>query len=109
MAMQKVQDLAVKTGTRMKDGKEVGNYENVGAVLQGDDGQKMILLKRTFNPAGVPNPDNKDSIILSRFDVQQSGQSQAPQKQAAPQQQAPQQAPQQQNPPAGFEDELIPF
>ncbi len=66
---RKVKDLAVKVGSYMKDGKEKGRYINIGMVMQKDDGGEFILLNRTFNPAGVPNPDNKDSIIVSSFDV----------------------------------------
>ena len=66
--MKKLYDLAVKTGSYTnKAGEEKGNWENVGTIMQKDDGNKMILLKRTFNPAGVPNPDNRDSVILSMF------------------------------------------
>ncbi len=65
--MKKLYDLAVKVGTYQKDGQEKGRYENIGAVMEKDDGGRMILMKRTFNPAGVPNPDNRDNIIVSMF------------------------------------------
>jgi hypothetical protein len=42
-------------------------------------------MKRTFNPAGVPNPENRDTIVVSMF-APKDGNS-APQQQAAPQQQ----------------------
>lgn len=64
----KLYDVVVKTG-EYPDGNGCmkGRYENIGSVMQGDNGQFMIL-KRTFNPAGVPNPDNKDSVICSFFE-----------------------------------------
>jgi hypothetical protein len=66
----KTHDLAVRTGTYQgADGKEKGRYENIGHVLRGDDNEKLLLLKRTFNPAGVPNPDGRDTVILSMFEV----------------------------------------
>jgi hypothetical protein len=68
MAMTKIKDLAVKTGEYTVNGETKGRYENVGAVMQGDNG-KFIMLKRTFNPAGVPNPDGRDSVLISMFDV----------------------------------------
>ena len=86
----KIADLAVKTGEYQKDGETKGRYENVGSMMQGDNGQFMIL-KRTFNPAGVPNPECKDSVIVSCFEQQNDNQ--------APRQQPQQQAPQQQQPP----------
>lgn len=86
MAYAKTHDLTVKTGEYTNSyGETKGRYENVGMVMTGDDGNQMFLLKRTFNPAGVPNPDGKDSVLVSMFEVrdrQGSGQ----QQQAAPQQ-----------------------
>lgn len=64
--MAKSHDLTVKIGEH--NGK--GIWENVGCVLTTDNGE-MMLLKRTFNPAGVPNPDGKDSIIISKFPVRE--------------------------------------
>jgi len=64
---KKIYDLCVAVGKYQKDGQEKTRYENIGTVLQKDDGGKFIVLKRTFNPAGVPNPDNKDSILVSLF------------------------------------------
>lgn len=73
--MKKLYDLAVKTGTYEKDGETKNRYENVGSVMEKDDGGRFILLNRTFNPAGVPNPQDKSSIIVSMFDVKQKEQS----------------------------------
>jgi len=93
----KIADLAVKTGEYQKDGQMKGRYENVGSLMEGDNG-RFLILKRTFNPAGVPNPDDKDSVIVSCFEQQNNNQ-QAPQQQ--PQRQPPQYqqqpAPQQQH------------
>lgn len=69
MATMKIKDLAVKTGEyKNSKGEMKGRYLNVGAVMESDDGGKFIMLNRTFNPAGVPNPDNRDTVILSMFD-----------------------------------------
>ena len=74
--MNKTHDLVVKTGSYQDNNGEIkGSYENVGSVMQGDNGM-FLILKRTFNPAGVPNPDNKDSVILSCFEPKQQGQQQ---------------------------------
>jgi hypothetical protein len=99
----KLYDVCVKTGTYTKDGQQKNRYENIGTVMQGDDGGQFMLLKTTFNPAGVPNPENRDTVMCSMFAPQQ--QQQAPNNWANPQQapqpmpqQAPQNYAQQQNP-----------
>lgn len=102
MASKKVYDLAVKIGEYTDgQGKTKGRYQNVGAVLQNDDGGKMILMERWFNPAGVPNPDGRATVLISMFEPQQQG---GGQQQSQQQRQAPQQAPKQD----AF-DENIPF
>jgi len=66
---QKIKELAVKTGSYTdRNGQTKGRYENVGSILQMDDGSKMLLLKRSFNPAGVPFKEGSDQIIISMFD-----------------------------------------
>lgn len=65
---QKIRDLAVKTGSYTDNqGNEKGRWQNVGSLMKGDDGGEFIILHRWFNPAGVPNPDNRDSVVLSCF------------------------------------------
>lgn len=77
-------DLAVKTGSYQANGETKSRYENIGSVMQGDDGL-FLIMKRTFNPAGVPNPDSKDSIVVSCFEPRKQGQRPAPQQQGADQ------------------------
>lgn len=63
-----VGDLVVKVGTYEKDGQTKNRYLNIGKKFQNDDGGSFFTINRTFNPAGVPNPENKDSILVSVFD-----------------------------------------
>jgi hypothetical protein len=77
MGWSKTHDLAVKTGTYSKGGDTKNRYKNVGMVMTDDKGGKMYLLDRTFNPAGVPCDPEKDSIILSVFEVK-DGQESSP-------------------------------
>lgn len=71
---QKLYDLVVKVGEYQNaQGETKARYENIGSVMQGDNGQ-FAIMKRTFNPAGVPNPDDKDSIIVSMFEPQNNQQ-----------------------------------
>jgi len=78
MASKKVMDLAVKTGEYTnKEGATKSTYENIGAVME-SDGRKYILLNRTFNPAGLPNPDNRSTIIVSLFEPRNKESAPAP-------------------------------
>lgn len=71
MAAKKLYDLAVKTGEYQDraSGQTKGRWQNVGAVMQGDDGGKFIMLAKWFNPAGVPDLSGRggESILLSMF------------------------------------------
>ena len=70
MPAKKIRDLAVKTGSYTdRDGNTKGRYKNVGSLMESDDGSKFILLDTTFNPAGVPNPDNRDNVLISIFEL----------------------------------------
>lgn len=96
---KKIRDIAVKTGEYTdSSGQTKGRWQNVGSLMKGDDGSPFIVLNRWFNPAGVPNPDDRDSVLLSCFPLRDSAES-APA--AAP---APTPAPE----PAGMDDD-IPF
>lgn len=73
---KKLYDLAVKTGEYQDrtTGQNKGRWQNVGAVMQGDDGGKFIMLAKWFNPAGVPDLSGRggESILLSMFEPQQN-------------------------------------
>ena len=69
--MQKVKDLVVSTGTYTDNqGQTKHRYKNVGSVMQNENGQ-FLIMDRTFNPAGVPNPENKEGVFISMFDVKE--------------------------------------
>lgn len=98
MPTRKIYDLAVKVGEYTdRDGNKKGRYMNVGAVLEKDDGGRFMMLERTFNPAGAPNPDGRTTVLLSMFEPRDredtgggGGQRQQPaQQQQRPQRQAP--------------------
>lgn len=71
MASRKIRDVVVKVGEYIdrNTGETKGRFENVGALMQNDDGDGsyFIMLKRTFNPAGVPKQDDRESILLSCY------------------------------------------
>ena len=101
MPAKKIRDLVVKTGSyRDRDGNEKPRWKNVGSLMESEDGGKFILLDTTFNPAGVPNPDNRDNVLISIFEMKDDQRQQS----APVQRQAPQQAPMD-----NFADDDIPF
>jgi hypothetical protein len=65
----KLRDIAVKTGEYQdrQSGQTKGRWQNVGALMKSDDGSEFIIMHRWFNPAGLPNPDNRDSVVMSCF------------------------------------------
>jgi len=65
----KTYDLCVKTGEYTgRDGNQKANWLKVGALFHGEgDTGPYLLLDRTFNPAGLPNPDNRSNVLVSLF------------------------------------------
>ena len=98
---RKLYDVTVKVGTYTSNGEEKSRYENIGAVFEGDKGPYMVM-KRTFNPAGVPFKDGSDSIFINLFEPREDNQ-----RQATPARQ--QRAPKRQQQAEEFADEQIPF
>jgi hypothetical protein len=65
---RKKYDLAVKTGSYTdRDGKKKNRYQNIGVVMQGDDGF-YALLDPLINLAAVPREDGKDRVMVSMFE-----------------------------------------
>lgn len=68
---KKLYDLAVKTGEyRDQQGAVKGRWQNIGAVMQSDDGNQFVMLAAWFNPAGVVRKDGSESVLLSCFQPQ---------------------------------------
>ncbi len=57
-----------------QNGEEKTKWQNVGAVVTTQNGGFMMLLDRTFNPAGMPNPENRTNIVINLFEPQQRDQ-----------------------------------
>lgn len=66
--MPKTHDLCVKIGSYESEGKQKNRYLNIGAMFDGEKG-KYILLNKTFNPAGVIDERNGQSVIVSMFEI----------------------------------------
>jgi len=108
----KTHDLAVKIGSyQNQQGETKNRYQNVGALMQGENGP-FIMLAKWFNPAGVQDDRGGESILISVFEPKEKGEQQAPARQAAPRQAAPARQPQRPAPASsGFDeyDSEIPF
>ena len=75
-------DVVAKVGEyRDRNGETKPRWKNVGAVITTDKGH-ALLLDKTFNPAGLAEPD-RESVLLSLFEPKERD------GQGAPQQGAP--------------------
>lgn len=64
----KIFDLAVATGKYTdKNGQDRTRWENIGEMYRGDNQNIFIMMKPTFNPAGVAREQNSDRIMISCF------------------------------------------
>lgn len=71
--MKKYDIVAVTGEYTNKQGETKKQYKNVGAVMTNQNGGFYIMLDRTFNPAGLPNPENRSSCVLSMFEPKSDG------------------------------------
>jgi len=77
----KTHDLAVKVGSYTnQQGEQKNRYQNVGALMQGDNGP-FIMLAKWFNPAGVQDDRGGESVLISVFEPKER--EQAPQRPAS--------------------------
>ena len=67
--MKKLYDLAVKAGSySTKDGNEKAIWLNIGAVWNGNDDTKFMLLKAWFNPSAIERKNGSDCINVAMFE-----------------------------------------
>ena len=78
--MAKLWDIAVVVGTYKQGGEDKFKWKTVGAIVEGKGDKQYIMLDRTFNPAGVPDLDNRgsDQIVMSLFAPKDRNQQQGP-------------------------------
>lgn len=70
--MKKLYDAVVKTGTYESNGETKGRFENVGVVMEGNEGGLFLLLKATFNPAGIKQ-EGKESVLINFYKPKDKG------------------------------------
>ncbi len=67
-------ELCVVTGHYVdREGKEKNQWQKVGVELETETGGRIILLNRWFNPAGIADPENRGTVMLSLFDPRAPG------------------------------------
>jgi len=67
-------EIVAPNGKYNKDGQEKTRWQNVGVLLEGDDGRMAIALDKTFNPAGAATRNPDDSrVFLSCFEPRAKG------------------------------------
>jgi len=78
MATRKIHDLAVVVGSYTDStGATKHRYQNIGVMMEKDDGGRFIIMERFFNPAGVMyDPERGNSIMVSMFDPKPRGERQ---------------------------------
>ena len=83
--MSKKYDVVAKVGEYQdRSGETKPRWQNVGAVVTTEKGF-ALLLNKTFNPAGLAQPD-RESVMLNLFEPQarDGGQAQQPEQSAPP-------------------------
>lgn len=63
-----IMDATVAVGKYTdKNGQEKTRWENVGEVYKGDNQNTFLMMKATFNPAGVMREPGSDRIMIAFF------------------------------------------
>ena len=80
MSEKKIADLCVpKSHYQGADGKPKTAYENIGVVMQNDNGGQYILLKKYISLSGFPSSAESENVLVSVFktDGRQEGMQQS--------------------------------
>jgi len=85
MAYKRIRDLAVVVGSYQDraTGQQKNRFENIGTLLKNEEGTLLIMLKATFNPAGVQRDPGRESIMVSVFDLRDDSAGGAPPRRPA--------------------------
>ena len=70
---RKIKNLSVKTREyKDRDGNPKANWQNIGVIMENDQGKQFILLEKWINYAGLPDfsgKENSSSLMINIFDV----------------------------------------
>ena len=81
---RKVKNLSVRTREYVDpQGNKKANWQNIGVVMENDQGKQFMLIDRWVNLAGLPDfsgKPNPSAVMVTMFDVDDS----IPTQKAAP-------------------------
>ena len=72
---RKVKNLSVKTREYTKDGVKKANWQNIGVIMENDQGKQFILIDRWVNLAGLPDfsdKPNPSAVMVNIFDADEN-------------------------------------
>lgn len=69
---RKVKNAVVKVGEYQDygTGEKKSRWLTIGAVMRNDDGSEFLLLERHINPAGLPDPQGRGTVIVNFWEPQ---------------------------------------
>lgn len=75
--VRKIKDLAVKTREYTNTaGEKKANWQNIGSIMENDEGRQFILLDRWVNLAGIPDfgaKPNPTAVLVNIFEPKEAG------------------------------------
>ncbi len=70
---RKVKNLSVRTREYVDpQGNKKANWQNIGVVMENDQGKQFMLIDRWVNLAGLPDfsgKENPSAVMVTMFDV----------------------------------------
>ena len=70
---RKVKNLSVKTREYVdSEGNKKANWQNIGVVMENDQGKQFMLIDRWVNLGGLPDfsgKPNPSAVMVTMFDV----------------------------------------
>lgn len=69
---KKTHDLAVKTREYTdRDGNTKANWQNIGALMESDDGKPFLMLEAWVNLAAFPRREGSSAVLVSCFELRE--------------------------------------
>ena len=73
---RKIKNLSVKTREyKDRDGNDKANWQNIGVIMENDQGKQFMLIDRWVNLGGLPDfsgKPNPSAVMVNIFDVDEN-------------------------------------